>query len=214
VRWQEAISALADGEDAGVDARLLESHLAHCPACRRYRDDVTRFPGPIVEPVAAIGTQPWHVARAVAAADRSSSSPVVRVLLLVVALEIVVLSLPELLAGSSSEEVHDARHLGAFTLAYGVGLLVVVVRPARARTMLPVAGVLAVALVITAVVDLATGSVPLLGEALHLPETLSVLFVWLLASPTRSGSPGGRAVDPPSLTVVPDDPRTPRTPGA
>ena len=50
-------------------------------------------------------------------------------------------------------------------------------RPARrrrpagtGRTMLPVAAVLAGALVITAVVDLVDGRVPLVGEAQHLPE--------------------------------------------
>jgi len=51
--------------------------------------------------------------------------------------------------------------------------------------MLPVAAVLAAALVITAAVDLADGRIPLAGEALHVPEVLSVLLVWLLASPGR-----------------------------
>ena len=49
--------------------------------------------------------------------------------------------------------------------------------------MLPVAAVLAGALVITAVVDLVDGRIPLVGEAQHLPEVLSVVLVWLLAVP-------------------------------
>ena len=49
--------------------------------------------------------------------------------------------------------------------------------------MLPVAAVLAGALVITAVVDLVDGRIPLVGEAQHLPELLSVVLVWLLAVP-------------------------------
>ena len=68
-----------------------------------------------------------------------------------------------------------------------VGLLVVVVRPARARAMLPVAAVLAGALAITALVDLARGEVPLMGETSHLPELISVLLLWLLAVPAPSG---------------------------
>ncbi|MBU6315405.1 MAG: hypothetical protein KGR47_02750, partial [Acidobacteria bacterium] len=56
--------------------------------------------------------------------------------------------------------------------------------PARARTMLPVAAVLAGALLISAVIDLADGSIPLVGEATHLPELISVLLIWLLAVPS------------------------------
>jgi peptidoglycan/LPS O-acetylase OafA/YrhL len=125
------------------------------------------------------------VARSAARADRASASLLVRAVLAVVAVEIVVFALPDLMAGDESGEVaHGSRHLGAFAIAYAVALLVVVVRPARARTILPVAAVLAGALVITAVVDLANGNVPLAGEALHLPEILSVGLVWLIANRT------------------------------
>jgi hypothetical protein len=93
-------------------------------------------------------------------------------------------SLPALVLGDEADtSAHGARHLGAFTVAYGVGLLVVAARPARARTMLPIAGVLAGALLITALVDLANGRIPLVGEARHLPEIASVVLVWLLAVP-------------------------------
>ena len=46
--------------------------------------------------------------------------------------------------------------------------------------------VLAGALVITAIIDLVDGQVPLLGETQHLPEVLSVLLVWLLAVPVTA----------------------------
>ena len=126
---------------------------------------------------------PQRVARAVAEQDRARR-PAVRIMLTVVAVEIIALSLPALVLGDEADtSAHGARHLGAFTVAYGVGLLVVAARPARARTMLPVAGVLAGALLITALVDLANGRVPLVGEARHLPEIASVVLVWLLAVP-------------------------------
>ena len=96
------------------------------------------------------------------------------------AVEVIVFSVGDL-AGSN----HDARHLGAFSIAFGVALLAVVVRPARARMMLPVAGVLAVALSISAVVDVAAGRVPLVTEARHVPEIVSVVALWLLAAPVR-----------------------------
>ena len=66
-----------------------------------------------------------------------------------------------------------------------------------------VAAVLAGALFVTAVVDLATGTVPFINETLHIPELLSVLLVWLLAVPSprrpvridTAGGAGLRAVD-------------------
>ena len=133
-----------------------------------------------VEPVPDVSQR---VTRAVAAQDRARR-PAVRIVLAVVAIEIIALSLPALVLGDEADtSAHGARHLGAFTVAYGVGLLVVAARPARARTMLPVAGVLAGALLITALVDLANGRIPLVGEARHLPEIASVVLVWLLAVP-------------------------------
>ena len=35
-RWQQAISAIADGEDPGVEPRLLTAHLASCASCRAF----------------------------------------------------------------------------------------------------------------------------------------------------------------------------------
>ena len=106
-------------------------------------------------------------------------------LLAVVAVEIIVVSIPALLGDEPAASTHASRHLGAFAVAYGAGLLVVVARPARARTMFPVAAVLGCALVITAVVDLAQGHIPLVGEAAHVPELVSVILLWLIAVPPR-----------------------------
>jgi hypothetical protein len=125
------------------------------------------------------------VTRAAAVADRASAPTVLRALLAVVAVEIVVVSVPALLGDEQATSTHAARHLGAFAVAYGAGLLVVVARPARARTMLPVAAVLAGALVITSVVDLAQRRIPLVDEAAHLPELVSVVLIWLIAVPPR-----------------------------
>jgi predicted anti-sigma-YlaC factor YlaD len=206
-RWREAISAAADGEDPGVDDRLLTAHLGRCVDCRTFAAHVdadrARWRVRPAEPMPDLAPR---VTKWAAVLDRAGRWSVVRALLAVVAIEIVAFSLPALVLGDEQQtSAHAARHLGAFTAAYGVGLLVVVVRPARARTMLPVAAVLAGALVLTAVIDLVNGDVPLLGEATHLPEVLSVFLVWLLAvpSPRRVAR---RAVRPPAapLRAVPD----------
>jgi predicted anti-sigma-YlaC factor YlaD len=203
-RWQDAISAQLDGEEPGIDASLVAGHVARCPACRAFAAAAAQGRGR--QRVGAARQVPdlsRRVRTAVAAADRAGRWSIARAVLVVVAVQIVAFSLPALVWGDEQDTgSHAARHLGAFTAAYGVGLLVVAVRPARARTMLPVAAVLAGALVITAVVDLVEGRVPLVGEAQHLPEVLSVVLVWLLAvPPTRRSTTAGTGPRP-SLRAV------------
>jgi predicted anti-sigma-YlaC factor YlaD len=206
-RWREAISAQLDGEDPGIDPALVDAHVARCPDCRAFAAaaaDAHRTQRVGVAP--AVPDLSRRIRKAVALADRASRWSVVRALLVVVAAQIIGFSLPALIFGDEHETAtHAARHLGAFTAAYGVGLLVVAIRPARARTMLPVAVVLAGALLITAVVDMANGHVPLVGEAQHLPELLSVVLVWLLAVPAPRRAAGSIRPSPPSLTAVRDD---------
>jgi predicted anti-sigma-YlaC factor YlaD len=214
-RWREAISAAHDGEDTAVGTRRLAAHLATCAACRAFADAVAASddraaPRPVV--VAAF-TEPdlaRRVARLAAVADRTAAWSVVRALLGVVAVEILVFSVPDLVLGDDSEaRAHATRHLGAFTVAYAVGLLVVVVRPARARTMLPVAAVLAGALLITAVVDMTNGRVPLFEEAQHVPEVLSLALIWLVAvpGPRRRARHEHQRPTSASLAVVSEQPK-------
>ncbi|MGB8861626.1 MAG: zf-HC2 domain-containing protein [Ilumatobacteraceae bacterium] len=169
-QWHEAISARADGEDPGVDDRLIDAHLAHCTDCQGFERAVDGARGRlVVQPAPDMPDLSRRVTKTNAVLDRAGRWSLVRALLIVVAIEIVVLAVPALVLGEGETRAHDARHLGAFSIAYAVALLVVAVRPARARTVLPVAAVLAGALFVTAVVDLAAGTVPLINEASHLP---------------------------------------------
>jgi hypothetical protein len=123
-----------------------------------------------------------------------------------VAVVILVVSVPALF-GEEGASVHESRHVGAFSVAYGVALLLVVLRPARARAILPVTMVLAGALFITAVIDVIEGHVPLIDEIAHLPELVSVGLVWLLARPLpdpRGVASGGRPGKRPSLQLLPE----------
>jgi len=183
--WTSAISAEIDGEEPGVDRRLLAAHLESCSDCRRFRDDAIRLRAATsIRPAPEMPDLSRRVTKLNAIADRASRWGLIRGLLALVALEILVVALPALLLGEEdATSAHAARHLGAFSVAYAVALLVVVVRPARARSILPVTAVLAGALVITAAIDIGEGNIPLLGETAHLPEVLSVLLVWLLARP-------------------------------
>ena len=185
--WRDAISAAADGEPIGVESRMLDGHLARCADCRAFRDAIAFSR---VNAGISVGVPPPDLARRVtklaALTDRAARWSIARVLLAVVAVEIIVLSMPALILGDENTATHSARHLGAFTVAYGAGLLVVVLRPARARAMLAVSMVLAGALVITAAIDLVSGRIPLSGEAQHLPELISVLLIWLMTVPSPS----------------------------
>ena len=108
-------------------------------------------------------------------------------MLAVVAVQVIAFALPALVLGEEQDAAtHSARHLGAFGVAYGVALLVVVMRPARARSILPVALVLAGAQVLGAIVDLTSGRIPLSNEARHLPQIISVFLIWFLAVPSIS----------------------------
>lgn len=195
---------MLDGEPPEVDPHLVEAHVRRCPECAAFREfshglrraelrPANPQPdlAPVVVKTAQIldGVHSWTVARAVLA---------------VCALEIIAFSLPDLLA-NSGDNVHSARHLGAFTAAFGAALMVVVIRPARARAMLPVAVVLGLALVISAVVDLLRGDVPLVNEVQHVPEVISVAMLWLLAAPSRrhkASQRGGGRVAAPRLRSV------------
>jgi predicted anti-sigma-YlaC factor YlaD len=176
--WQEAISAVLDGEPPTTAPELVEAHLRRCPSCRTFAEQAEQLRGRArVRPASAAEDLAPAVSRAIAVADRASVPAVARLGLLVVAVQIVVLAVPELLGSFAN---HGSRHLGSFSIAYAIALVVVAVRPARAPTVLPVALVLVAALGVTAVADAARGSVAWLGEVSHAPELLSLLLLWSL----------------------------------
>ena len=205
-RWRDAVSAMADGEPADIDERLVAAHLARCPGCRAYKASMESSVKGMSRPDPAVGVPDLSktVSRLNAAADRAAHWSILRILLAVVAVQVIAFALPALVLGDVKDTAtHSARHLGAFGVAYGVALVVVVVRPARARSILPVALVLAAAQVITAIVDLATGRIPLVGEAGHVPQIISVVLIWLLAVPsTRRRRAESKPEGRPHLEVV------------
>ncbi len=204
-RWRDAISALADGEPADIDERLVAAHISRCSACQSYKDMIEAAPSfNRIEAAAEMPDMSKTISKLNAAADRAAHWSVLRIVLAVVSVQVIAFALPALLLGEENGvATHSARHLGAFGVAYGVALMVVVVRPARARSILPVAMVLAGAQVLGAIVDLATGRIPLFGEARHLPQIISVFLIWFLAVPTdRRGRTKQMPGDRPRLEIV------------
>ena len=196
---QSALSARVDGEPEEMEPGLVDAHLAHCVDCQAFESRIGDLRAR--SRIAAAPVMPDlgpRTARAAAQLDRRTSSFIARWLLALIAAQIAIFSLSDLFATDVHDEIaHAARHLGAFTLAYAVGLATVVARPARARTMLGVGLVLTGALFITGIVDVAQGRVPWLGEATHIPELISVGLLWLLARTPRSRTEGtGAGVRP------------------
>ena len=202
--WLEAISARADGEPASIDDRLVDAHLATCASCRAFAADAYDLRRAAAVDVAyPMADLSGVVVKAARLADRGSVWWVLRLGLGVVAIQVLALSAPALFLGhATGSDAHAARHQGSFAIAYAIGLLVVALRPAKARGMLPLAAALAACLAITAVIDIADGRTPMIAELHHLPELVGLVLVWLLARPAalpapaqRRGLPRLRAVD-------------------
>jgi len=206
-RWREAISAAVDAEHSELEGGLVSAHLAQCPACRAYRrcaEDDRRRSG--LGSATAAPDLARRIVKLNAGADRAQHPVYARVALAVVAIEVIVAAAPALILGDArNTSAHAARHLGAFSVAYAVALLVVVIRPARARTVLPVAAVLAATLAITSVIDLAQARVPLIGEAQHVPELISVLLVWSFTLRTAKRTTNKGAVRSSAVVRLVDD---------
>jgi predicted anti-sigma-YlaC factor YlaD len=203
--WRDALSAIADGEESEIDERLVAAHVARCPGCSSYKELIDSTPriARIGEPE-SMPDLSRTISKLNSAADRAAHWSILRIVLAIVAVQVIAFALPALILGEEhGVATHAARHLGAFGVAYGVALIVVVARPARARSILPVALVLAGAQVLGAIVDLATGRIPLIGEVRHLPQIISVFLIWFLAMPpTRWGGAKTKPSKTPHLEVV------------
>lgn len=168
-----AISALLDAEESGAERESLDLHLDACPDCRLWREEaheVTRrfrlvpaeAPAPSEDllDATAVATRRWSWP---AAATRT------RLALVLVALGQIVLTVPALIFGSDHDApIHVAHEMGSFDLALAVGFLVAAWRPSSARGMSTIVGVAALALILTAVIDLAVGRTSPGDEAPHL----------------------------------------------
>ncbi|MEP7112006.1 MAG: zf-HC2 domain-containing protein [Ilumatobacteraceae bacterium] len=204
-RWRDALSAMADGESADIDERLVAAHVSRCPGCQSYKQMIESSPSfARISDSTEMPDLSTTISKLNAAADRAAHWNVLRIVLAIVSVQVIAFALPALVLGEENGvATHSARHLGAFGVSYGVALMVVVVRPARARSILPVALVLAGAQVLGAVVDLATGRIPLVGEARHLPQIISVFLIWFLAVPSRRrGEARTKPTEPPRLEIV------------
>lgn len=187
----EALSALIDGEDPGVDPELVDRHLAHCVACRDFERAVARLhrmsrvrqAEPVPDLSAAILDR---------VAPRTNPHDAVlgwlRSGLTFVGVLIVGLSGSLLLANSTA----TPAHLAAWDLAFGGALLVAAWNPDRARGLLPMAALLVVTMGLASIVETTNGHPATHGLVFHGAELIGVLLLALLARHRRSAEPEAR----------------------
>ena len=76
--------------------------------------------------------------------------------------------------------MHTARDLGSFSIALAVGFLFAAWRPRRVIGLFPVAIVLVGCLVVTSVIDVASGRAAAVHEVSHVTELLGLALLWLV----------------------------------
>lgn len=195
---REAWSAQLDGECSDVEPQTVAAHVRSCSACNAWtvaaselhRHTRVRVADSVPDRTDAIMAAVRGDLRHRATQARRGNGTYrrganwARPALLVAACTQLALALPELLLGSShGGGVHLAHEQGGWDIALAIALLAVVWVPAWAPGLLPFLGALALVLVGTAVVDVAGGRAPAIGELHHVLDLASILFVWLLTPP-------------------------------
>jgi predicted anti-sigma-YlaC factor YlaD len=194
---RELLSADVDGELSELEREAMDAHVAGCGDCTAFRASVTeahrsvRLSSAEVVPDLTATILAAHAASGAPArvpSPRRGSSATTSVItflryaLGVVAATQLVLAVPELLdPDGAASTLHASHHLGAWDIAFAVGLLVVAVQPWRARGLLPMCAALAGVMVVTAVIDVASGRTPGLAESTHVLELTGLALVWQLS---------------------------------
>ena len=201
-----AISSSADGETI-AEREALSHHVETCSPCRAYEQRVHQMrPRPVHAVSAPSSAFSERVLEALEP-DRSTSaeSRFLRVALGIVGVLALIQSLPDLFAAGSGTNEHMARHLGVFTAALAVGFIYTALRPRRVGGLLPVAAVISIGLVVTAVIDVTAGHTPIAGETTHVLEIVGLVVMWLLTRFERPRREPPRHSQP-HLRPVPDGP--------
>ena len=185
---REAISATIDGEDSPLPPAVVDGHLAECAACRAWTLDVDR-----VQRTARVSLAPTmtdETERFIAAvhADVAAQSGSRRRLLparlglVAVAVAQLVVAVPSLLLGHDGlAPEHVAHELGAFTVALAAGFAWAAFRPRLANGMVPIVGIVAGLLVLTAWLDATWNNTTITSEWPHLLEVAGFLLLLRLA---------------------------------
>lgn len=186
---REALSARMDGEHEPVPARRVDEHLASCPECRQWQDELNSQMDVLRGLIAADRTRMTAVTDSVsqpALPETRDGLDWVRIALAVVGGIQIVLAV--LQAAGVSIGVHVGHSMGghvvnestAWSVALGVAMLVAATRPAAAMGLAIVGGVFTLVLTGYVVVDGLTGAVGAVRMLSHLPALAGVVLTVLV----------------------------------
>jgi predicted anti-sigma-YlaC factor YlaD len=185
---REAISARLDGEAEPLPLTVVDQHLAGCEDCRAWTLDVERLQRTArvsLAPVMSDETARFVAAVQADTANRASSFRRLlpaRLGLVAVAIGQLMVAAPALLFGHDGwAPEHVAHELGAFTVALAIGLAWAAYRPRLANGMVPIVGIVAGLLVVTAWFDATLNNTSIAGEWPHLLEVAGFLLLLRLA---------------------------------
>ncbi len=218
---REAISAQLDDESPGCSPAVLDEHLAGCADCQAWREQAHRVTRRVRVTPAGLTPGDDEALLAVVLAERARVRTTrrrrltLRAGLALVALAQLVLTGLLLgldhggMAGMSGMQ-HMDHELIAFNAALAVGFGFAALRPGRARGMVPIAGIVALAIVAAALIDIIDGSIGTLHETQHVLLVVGWLLLWAVArAEGEPGTPSGERVSAPE-GVSADSPPAPR----
>jgi len=189
---REALSARMDGEHEPVPARRVDEHLATCPECRQWQDEMNSqmqlLRGLIASDRTRITAVADSVAPPAAAALPGNHAGIDWLRGGLAAVGAIQIVLAVLQAAGVSIGVHVGHSMGghvvnestAWSVALGVGMLVAAARPAAAMGLAIVGGVFTLVLTGYVVVDGLTGAVGAVRMLSHLPALAGVVLTVLV----------------------------------
>ncbi len=181
---REISSARIDGAANATEVAQADAHLLGCSACRAWIEAAHRLRREVVAEAASPPDLVLGVLTRIAEVPTATRWSNARIGLAVVALVEVLFAAQTLAAESlHGHEVH--RHAAFMYLALAAGFAAAAWNPARAAGgVVPMTGVLLVCLMVSSVLDLATGTVTALAIVAHLVCTLGLVAAWFAARAT------------------------------
>jgi predicted anti-sigma-YlaC factor YlaD len=191
---RETLSAQLDGEVGPIPMEVAEAHLGECAECRAWQADVVRLQrrarvsaAPVLSDeterfVAAVNDRRQRDAR-----HRRRLLPIQLGLVAIAVTQLVVAGPSLLLGRDAAAPEHVAHELGAFTVALAAGWVLAALRPRLANGMVPIVGIVAGLLVITAWIDAVLGHTDIVREWPHLLEVAGFVLLLRLAYRSNDG---------------------------
>lgn len=187
--YRTALSARLDGEDTGLPAAAIDSHLTVCAACTTWlaqAEQVTRAlrarPAPVPDLTAPILAAVRAGEASARGASREQAARRLRIMRLALGLTAAMqlaMAVPMLLG--LGEIAHTTREAASFDIALAVGFALAAWRPAWARAFLPVAVVLAGCLTVTSAFDILDGQALFVHEVAHVAALAQAALLWGLS---------------------------------